>query len=42
MNVGIIFRVRCKIISTKNWHKYVGYDDRIKISYKVLPPLNDR
>jgi len=42
MNVGIIFRVRCKIISTKNWHKHVGYDDRIQISYKVLPPLNDR
>jgi len=42
MNVGIFFRVRCKIISTKNWHKHVGYDDRIQISYKVLPPLNDR
>jgi len=40
-HVGIYFCVSCFIISNKNWHKYISWDDSIEIHYKVLPPLND-
>ena len=40
-HVGELCIVKCIIISNKNWHKYNGYDDKITIFYKVLPPLND-
>lgn len=40
-HVGVLFRVTCRIISNKSWHKYKKWDDLVQIYYKVLPPIND-
>ena len=40
-HVGDFFNVMCKIISSKNWHKYGNWDDCDYICYNDLPPLND-
>lgn len=33
------FQINCRVIAKRPWHKFPGYDDEVKIRYKVLPPI---
>lgn len=39
-HVAETFIIECHVISTKPWHRCGGYDDKISVFYKVLPPCN--
>ena len=30
--------ITCKVISSKEWHKYTHFDQRITLKYRALPP----
>lgn len=38
-HVTSFFLVTCTVTSNKEWHRYGQFDDKMRLQYKVLPPL---
>ena len=40
-HVGVQVDVRFEVVSSEQWHKLLGCDDRLDLRYRVLPPVKE-